>query len=101
MGYFFVAFFLPAIARRGPFLVRAFVCVRCPRTGRPRRWRVDHLPQPGHFGVGKVPHPDVRADARFRKQAAARGASDAEDVREGDLDALLARQIYASNTSHR
>ena len=36
MGYF-VTFFLPAIARRGPFLVRAFVCVRCPRTGRPRR----------------------------------------------------------------
>src|SRR6267143_1193445 len=24
----FVTFFLPAIARRGPFLVRAFVCVR-------------------------------------------------------------------------
>src|SRR5665213_71012 len=34
---YFVTFFLPAIARRGPFLVRAFVCVRCPRTGRPRR----------------------------------------------------------------
>src|SRR5437660_3693490 len=27
-------FFLPAIARRGPFLVRALVCVRWPRTGR-------------------------------------------------------------------
>jgi hypothetical protein len=25
IGYFFVAFFLPAIARRGPFLVRALV----------------------------------------------------------------------------
>ena len=24
-GYFFVAFFLPAMARRGPFLVRALV----------------------------------------------------------------------------
>src|SRR3990172_12873635 len=35
--YFFVAFFLPAMARRGPFFVRALVCVRCPRTGRPRR----------------------------------------------------------------
>src|SRR5437879_5052151 len=28
------AFFLPGIARRGPFLVRALVCVRWPRTGR-------------------------------------------------------------------
>ncbi len=26
--YFFVTFFLPAMARRGPFLVRALVCVR-------------------------------------------------------------------------
>lgn len=25
---YFVTFFLPAIARRGPFFVRAFVCVR-------------------------------------------------------------------------
>src|SRR5262245_34433350 len=33
--YFFVAFFLPAIVCfRGPFRVRAFVCVRWPRTGR-------------------------------------------------------------------
>src|SRR5688572_16565748 len=37
--HYLVTFFLPAIARRGPFLVRALVCVRCPRTGRPRRWR--------------------------------------------------------------
>src|SRR6478736_184899 len=37
--YFFVTFFLPAMARRGPFLVRALVCVRWPRTGRPRRCR--------------------------------------------------------------
>src|SRR5882762_260345 len=35
LGYFFSkGFFLPAIARRGPFLVRALVCVRWPRTGR-------------------------------------------------------------------
>ncbi len=40
MSYFLaIAFFLPAIVRRGPFLVRALVLVRCPRTGRPRRWR--------------------------------------------------------------
>src|SRR3954463_1394333 len=34
-SYFFVAFFLPAMAPlRGPLRVRAFVCVRWPRTGR-------------------------------------------------------------------
>src|SRR6187200_1754572 len=39
--YFFVAFFLPATAPlRGPFRVRAFVWVRCPPTGSPRRWRM-------------------------------------------------------------
>ena len=30
-------FFLPPICLRGPLRVRAFVCVRWPRTGRPRR----------------------------------------------------------------
>src|SRR5436190_4051873 len=38
--YFLVSFFLPATAPlRGPLRVRAFVFVRCPRTGRPLRWR--------------------------------------------------------------
>ena len=40
-SYFFVAFFLPAIVCfRGPLRVLAFVCVRWPRTGRLRRWRI-------------------------------------------------------------
>src|SRR3990172_1025916 len=34
-----VTFFLPAIGRAGPLRVRALVWVRCPLTGRPRRWR--------------------------------------------------------------
>src|SRR5205807_2062300 len=39
-GYFLPgAFFLATVARRGPLRVRAFVCVRWPRTGSPRRWR--------------------------------------------------------------
>src|SRR5690606_5599071 len=38
--HYLVTFFLPAIARRGPFLVRALVCVRWPRTGRLRRCRM-------------------------------------------------------------
>ena len=40
MPYFFVTFFLPAMARRGPFFVRALVWVRWPRTGSPRLCRV-------------------------------------------------------------
>src|SRR3974390_30914 len=32
-------FFLPAIGLAGPLRVRALVCVRWPRTGRPLRWR--------------------------------------------------------------
>src|SRR5271157_1002704 len=37
--YVFVAvfFFAATVPLRGPFRVRAFVCVRCPRTGRFRR----------------------------------------------------------------
>src|ERR1039458_429510 len=38
---FDVAFFLLAtVPRRGPLRVRALVCVRWPRTGRPRRCRL-------------------------------------------------------------
>ena len=45
------AFFLLAtVPRRGPLRVRALVCVRWPRTGKPRRWRKPavgaHLDQP-------------------------------------------------------
>src|SRR6266566_665919 len=39
LRHYLVTFFLPAIARRGPFLVRALVCVRWPRTGNPLRCR--------------------------------------------------------------
>src|ERR1700735_2735854 len=35
--YFLAAFFLPATVRLGPLRVRAFVFVRWPRTGNPRR----------------------------------------------------------------
>src|SRR2546421_5892448 len=37
--FFRRGFFLPAIARRGPFLVRGLVCVRWPRTGKFLRCR--------------------------------------------------------------
>src|SRR5262249_40018927 len=37
---FALAFFLLAtVPLRGPLRARALVCVRCPRTGRSRRWR--------------------------------------------------------------
>jgi len=34
-----VFFFAATVPLRGPFRVRALVCVRCPRTGRFLRWR--------------------------------------------------------------
>src|SRR5581483_7165731 len=37
--YLLSTFFLPAMVLAGPLRVRALVCVRCPRTGRPLRWR--------------------------------------------------------------
>lgn len=37
--FFFAAFAFEATARLGPFRVRAFVRVRCPRTGKPLRCR--------------------------------------------------------------
>ena len=39
LAYLVGAIFLPATVFRGPLRVRAFVCVRWPRTGRLRRWR--------------------------------------------------------------
>src|SRR4051794_8103998 len=40
LGHYFFTFFLPATdILRGPLRVRPFVFVRCPLTGRPRRWR--------------------------------------------------------------
>jgi len=126
--YFFsTGFFLPAIARRGPFLVRALVCVRWPRTGRFLRWRpprydvhqpldvhrdfraerafhfvvpFDHLAQPGDLGVAQIAHPRVRADARLRENLDRVAGTDAEDVRKCVLDFFIARQIHACNTSH-
>ena len=110
--YFFVTFFLPAIARRGPFLVRALVCVRCPRTGRPRRWRMprydadvhqsldvhrdlgaeraldpdrplDHLAQPCDLGVREIAHPRCRGSTPVSSRiCGAGGPADAEDVRQ-------------------
>src|SRR5204863_5018130 len=35
----YIVFFFATAPLRGPFRVRAFVLVRCPRTGRLRRWR--------------------------------------------------------------
>jgi hypothetical protein len=37
VNYFLVTFFLAATVRLGPLRVRAFVFVRWPRTGKPRR----------------------------------------------------------------
>ena len=61
---------------------------------------LDQLPEPGDFRVRQIAHPRVGADAGLGEDPVARGAADAEDVRQGDLDPLLARKIDACNTCH-
>ena len=62
--------------------------------------RVDRFAQLVFVFAREVFHPYVGADARLRKQLLRRRKTDAEDVREGDLDALVARKIDAGNTRH-
>ena len=61
---------------------------------------LDELAKPRHLGVGQVAHPRVGADAGLREDPAAGGAPDAEDVRQGDFDALFARKVHACNACH-
>ena len=115
-SHYLVTFFLPAIARRGPFLVRALVCVRWPRTGKAAAMAnaairsdvhqaldvhrdfgaqgafdairlLDLLAEPVDVGVGEVLDALVGADAGRGEDAARGHAADAVDVGQADLDA--------------
>src|SRR4051794_34409064 len=50
--------------------------------------------------VGQVLDPDVAADAGEAQGLQGAGAADAVDVREGDLHALVARDVDAGETCH-
>src|SRR5213595_3020010 len=69
--YFFRrGFFFPAIARRGPFLERAFHLVV----------PLDHLPQPRHLGIPQITHARVGADSRLREDLPRVVGADTVDV---------------------
>lgn len=50
--------------------------------------------------LGKVAHTDVRVDAGGGEGLLGPGAPDAEDIGEGDLDALFAREVNACEACH-
>src|SRR5213594_2813568 len=61
---------------------------------------LNHLPQACHLGVAQVAHSRVRTDPRLGENLLRVRGSDAEDIRKGVLDFLVARQIHARNTCH-
>src|SRR5262249_9443881 len=62
---------------------------------------LDERAQLARIFVGQSLHARVRVHARFFEQALRRRRTDAEDVRERDLDALFHREIDACDTCHR
>ena len=62
---------------------------------------VDDLAQPVDLLVGQVADPGVRVDVGLGEDLLAGRQTDPEDVGQGDLDALLARDVDAGDTCHR
>src|SRR3954452_21012457 len=61
---------------------------------------LDHLAKPGNLIVRQIADPGVRVDPGLAQDAAAGGTADAKDVGQRDLNALLARKVYACDTRH-
>ena len=62
---------------------------------------VDDLAEPVDLVFREVPNARVRVDVRLLEDLLAGRQPDPVDVGEGDLDALLARDVDARNTCHR
>src|SRR5574341_92542 len=62
---------------------------------------LDDLPQARACRVAQVPRAHVRADPRLRENLSRVTRADAENVRQGILDLLVARQVHASDAGHR
>ncbi len=71
------------------------------RTQRPFELQVGNVRADGRqFIVGEFVGALVPVNLALRQDSLRRRATDAEDVSKGDFDALFARNIYASKTSH-
>jgi hypothetical protein len=128
-SYYFVACFLPATVRRGPFRVREFVLVRCPRTGKSANVPLPAVAADVHqtldvllhvaaqialnlvvvldvqrdsadFFFGQVPHANIGIDPTRDRIARARCRPDAVNIRQRKFNALLRRNIDTSNAGH-
>src|SRR5688572_14736586 len=55
---------------------------------------LDHLAEPGNFGVGQIPYPGIGTHTGLTKNAAAGGPTDSEDVGGRDLHPLLAWKVH-------
>src|SRR4051812_24056614 len=62
---------------------------------------VDDLPEPVDLVFREVRDAGVRVDVRLLEDLLAGAQPDPVDVREGDLDALLARDVDAGDSCHR
>src|SRR3954471_6214473 len=62
---------------------------------------VDQVAQLGDLVIGQVAHGAVRLDAELGEHLVGGGATDAVDVRETDLDALVERDVDPGDSSHR
>src|SRR2546430_13389 len=61
---------------------------------------VDPVTQLDHVVVGEIVHPDVAADAGGLQRLERAGAADPVNVGEGDLKALVAREVNANQPCH-
>src|SRR5262245_10924908 len=62
---------------------------------------VDELAEPVDLLLGEVTDPRVGVDVRLGQDLLGRRKADAEDVREGDFDPLLAGDVDAGDACHR
>lgn len=60
---------------------------------------IDYLSEPAYFVLGQVLHAGIRADSRPRKYVSTKRRTYSVDVSQGNLDSLIPRNIYASNSS--
>jgi hypothetical protein len=113
---------LPAIGFALPLRVRALVCVRWPRTGRPLLWRrpqaldvhrgfaaqvaldrevgVDRFADLQDFRVGQVLHAAAMVDAQLVRNANRRLGANSMNIGKCDNNPLVRGDINASNTCH-